>query len=294
MLSSKANNRKSCLRLMIIFSVTASPIGSGEIGSVYCRLRSGFPVRRRPSELSSWRRVEVRWTLSRGRLVVVRRVIFVVERSTELPFISACGLVVSCSWKVVVVYCLRVHRSVAAVWWSQVCGFVPVAAVRSQVPAVHGCAPLFLTAALPLFQPSPFYLLAEKTGTSSLYWSLVSPACFWLVSWVLMVLGGLLKSLSSQCVEPDCFRISGPVAAVASVCSFRVAFQASCGVNYKPDLGGDCKAVVCIWNSLLLLVLRFIDSDGYKLCGVHRELATPETTREFPASEATRRTSHFP
>ncbi|KAH0865576.1 hypothetical protein HID58_082787 [Brassica napus] len=111
-----------------------------------------------------------------------------------------------------------------------------------------------------------------------------------------MVLGGLLKSLSSQCVEvrsrlPDCFRISGPL---ASVCSFRVAFQASCGVNYKPDFGGDCKAVVCIWNSLLLLVLRFIDSDGYKLCGVHRELATPETPREFPASEATRRTSHFP
>lgn len=72
----------------------------------------------------------------------------------------SCRLVkgpVSCSWKVVVVYSLRVHRGVAAVWWSQVCGFVRAAAVRSQVPAVHGCAPLFLVAALPLFQPSPFY-----------------------------------------------------------------------------------------------------------------------------------------
>ncbi|KAL0681882.1 hypothetical protein Bca4012_048729 [Brassica carinata] len=31
----------------------------------------------------------------------------------------------------------------------------------------------------------------------------------------------------------------------------------------------------------------------YKLCGDHQELATPETSREFPTSEATRRTSLF-
>ncbi|KAF3495625.1 hypothetical protein DY000_02056911 [Brassica cretica] len=246
---------------------------SGEIGSVYCRLRSGFPVRR-AIVLAACRGAVDSFSWSSGSC---SKSYLRCGEEYRAPFhfgLWSCRLVkglVSCSWKVVVVYCLRVHRGVAAVWWSQVCWFVRVAAVRSQVPAVHGCAPLFLTAALPLFQPSPFYLI-----------------------WVLMVLGGLLKSLSSQCVEPDCFRISGPVAAVASVCSFRVAFQASCGVNYKPDFGGDCKAVVCIWNSLLLLVLRFIDSDGYKLCGVHRELATPETTREFPPSEATRRTSHFP
>ncbi|CAH8384482.1 unnamed protein product [Eruca vesicaria subsp. sativa] len=30
---------------------------------------------------------------------------------------------------------------------------------------------------------------------------------------------------------------------------------------------------------------RLCESDGYKLCGVHRDLATPETTWEVPASE---------
>ena len=34
-----------------------------------------------------------------------------------------------------------------------------------------------------------------------------------------------------------------------------------------------------------------IDLDNYKLQGVYQELATLEITREFPASEATRRTS---
>ncbi|KAF3528765.1 hypothetical protein DY000_02036918 [Brassica cretica] len=33
------------------------------------------------------------------------------------------------------------------------------------------------------------------------------------------------------------------------------------------------------------------ESDGYKFRGVHRDLATPETTRRLPASEVTRRTS---
>lgn len=52
-----------------------------------------------------------------------------------------------------------------------------------------------------------------------------------------------------------------------------------CDVAYKPSLGVVCKAlVVSIRNPPLLFALRFIDSDGYKLGGVHWELATTETT----------------
>ncbi|KAF3547704.1 hypothetical protein DY000_02003996 [Brassica cretica] len=49
--------------------------------------------------------------------------------------------------------------------------------------------------------------------------------------------------------------------------------------------------MVSIRNSPLFVVWSFRDSDCYKFGGVRWELATPETTREVPASEATRRTS---
>ncbi|KAG2276499.1 hypothetical protein Bca52824_059054 [Brassica carinata] len=38
------------------------------------------------------------------------------------------------------------------------------------------------------------------------------------------------------------FELSGSVAALASACSFRVAFQALCGVNYKPGFGGFARS----------------------------------------------------
>lgn len=41
----------------------------------------------------------------------------------------------------------------------------------------------------------------------------------------------------------------------------------------------------------LSYVKRFLDDDGFKFGGDHRESATPETTRKYPASEITRRTS---
>ncbi|KAH0939851.1 hypothetical protein HID58_007312, partial [Brassica napus] len=90
-----------------------------------------------------------------------------------------------------------------------------------------------------------------------------------------------------------CFKLSGSVAAVASACSFRVAFHALCGVNYKPGFGGFARSRGKYLDLPSIARLALHDSEGYMLRGVHRELATPETTQEFPASEATRRTSHF-
>ncbi|KAF2597790.1 hypothetical protein F2Q68_00007708 [Brassica cretica] len=69
--------------------------------------------------------------------------------------------------------------------------------------------------------------------------------------------GGKLAGL-----QGDVFSNSGSVAAVASACSFRVVFQALCGVFTNPTLV----------------------EQGFVL-------ATPEATWEFPASEETRRTS---
>nr|VDC91932.1 unnamed protein product [Brassica rapa] len=93
--------------------------------------------------------------------------------------------------------------------------------------------------------------------------------------------------------EARCFKLSGSVAAVASACSFRVAFHALCGVNYKPGFGGFARSRGKYLDLPSIARLALHDSEGYMLRGVHRELATPETTQEFPASEATRRTSHF-
>ncbi|KAF2539105.1 hypothetical protein F2Q68_00020329 [Brassica cretica] len=90
-----------------------------------------------------------------------------------------------------------------------------------------------------------------------------------------------------------CFKLSGSVAALASACSFRVAFQALCGVNYKPGFGGFARSRGKYLDLPSIARLALHDSDGYKLRGVHWELTTPETTYEFPRSEATRRTSPF-
>ncbi|KAF2575385.1 hypothetical protein F2Q70_00002356 [Brassica cretica] len=87
--------------------------------------------------------------------------------------------------------------------------------------------------------------------------------------------------------------LSGSVAALASACSFRVAFQALCGVNYKPGFGGFARSRGKYLDLPSIARLALHDSDGYKLRGVHWVLTTPETTYEFPRSEATRRTSPF-
>ncbi|KAG5390104.1 hypothetical protein IGI04_031645, partial [Brassica rapa subsp. trilocularis] len=168
------------------------------------------------------------------------------------------------------------------------------AAVCSLESVVYGCAPLILVAALPLLNHPHFTY--QKTGTGSLYRRLVSLVRFWLGQSGLAGVGGSnLKFSSSQCVvvRARCFKLSGSVAAVASACSFRVAFHALCGVNYKPGFGGFARSRGKYLDLPSIARLALHDSEGYKLRGVHRDLATPETTQEFPASEATRRTSHF-
>ncbi|CAN7093419.1 unnamed protein product [Brassica rapa subsp. narinosa] len=57
--------------------------------------------------------------------------------------------------------------------------------------------------------------------------------------------------------------------------------------------GGIRKVRVLVFETSPMIVLDFIDRESYDRRGVHRELATPETSRELPASEATRRISLF-
>ncbi|KAH0869341.1 LOW QUALITY PROTEIN: hypothetical protein HID58_076363, partial [Brassica napus] len=75
--------------------------------------------------------------------------------------------------------------------------------------------------------------------------------------------------------------------AEASTYSFWDPVQASCGASFIPAL-----LFARLWYVLELSPSdSFIDRESYELCGDHRELATPETLRELPASEETRRTS---
>ncbi|KAF3485313.1 hypothetical protein F2Q69_00056175 [Brassica cretica] len=59
---------------------------------------------------------------------------------------------------------------------------------------------------------------------------------------------------------------SGSVAAVASACSFRVVFQALCGVFTNLTLV-EQGFVVSIWNSVLLLVLRLMVISSWSSSG---------------------------
>lgn len=53
---------------------------------------------------------------------------------------------------------------------------------------------------------------------------------------IIRVLSGLIAT-----VYLDPFLGSGSVAAVASACSFKVVFQALCGVNYNPGFGASSR-----------------------------------------------------
>ncbi|KAL0800423.1 hypothetical protein Bca101_055598 [Brassica carinata] len=64
------------------------------------------------------------------------------------------------------------------------------------------------------------------------------------------------------------------------------SFQMMCNVVYKPGSLG-----VSTGNTPLFFIECLVDCDGYKLCGVHRKLATLEATREISASKKMRRTS---
>ncbi|CAN6932086.1 unnamed protein product [Brassica oleracea] len=78
--------------------------------------------------------------------------------------------------------------------------------------------------------------------------------------------------------------------AEASAYSIWEEVQASCGASFIPALVAFARH----WYVLELspsVVLGLIDRESYELCGDHRELATPETSRELPTSEETRRTS---
>ena len=92
---------------------------------------------------------------------------------------------------------------------------------------------------------------------------LVLPVSIWLGQ--LGVAGyeacGLMLLPSWPCVQN-----SGSVAAVASACSFRVVFQALCGVFTNLTLV-EQGFVVSIWNSLLLLVLRLMVISSWSSSG---------------------------
>ncbi|WZZ29293.1 hypothetical protein YC2023_012694 [Brassica napus] len=96
----------------------------------------------------------------------------------------------------------------------------------------------------------------------------------------------------------DCFLVRGGgdhpslyrLMAEASAYSIWEEVQALCGASFIPALVAFARH----WYVLELspsAVLGLIDRESYELCGDHRELATPETSRELPASEETRRTS---
>ncbi|WZY94269.1 hypothetical protein YC2023_066598 [Brassica napus] len=87
-----------------------------------------------------------------------------------------------------------------------------------------------------------------------------------------------------------------PVLGTKLACFLSVRFgDGSTGCLLGLGLGFKRFVVLCTCPDLVAVarpLAYFIDSDGYKLCGFHRELATLETTWKVPASEATRRTSH--
>ena len=65
--------------------------------------------------------------------------------------------------------------------------------------------------------------------------------------------------------------------------------------RYQPDFctfrDGNGAVRLLVRVSLIFTLVLDYAGDDYKARGVHRELATPEMTREFPATEATRWTS---
>ncbi|KAH0858230.1 hypothetical protein HID58_086491 [Brassica napus] len=191
-----------------------------------------------------------------------------------------------------------VHRGVVAVWWLHVCGLARIAAVCSPESVVYGCAPLILVAALPLLnhphfiyrllllflRPHRGFLEAQRrplglAGVGVAILSFVIPVRGRSRSLGLLA-DGLRFGVSS--LSARCFNLSGSVAAVASACSFRVAFQALCGVNYKPGFGGFARSLG-----------KYLDLPSIARLALHDSDATPETTYEFPGSEATRRISPF-
>ncbi|KAH0862277.1 hypothetical protein HID58_079488 [Brassica napus] len=101
------------------------------------------------------------------------------------------------------------------------------------------------------------------------------------------------ESASRQCSHPGAVVFYGGVAdfLAASAYSFWESVQASCGASFIPALVALARHCYVLELSPLV-ILSFIDRESYELCGDHRELATPETLRELPASEKTRRTSH--
>ncbi|WZZ87540.1 hypothetical protein YC2023_116119 [Brassica napus] len=128
-----------------------------------------------------------------------------------------------------------VHRGVVAVWWLHVCGLARIAAVCSPEPASS-------------FPSSPSRLGLAGVGVA-------------ILSFVIPVRG---RSRSLGLLADG-----GSVAAVASACSFRVAFQALCGVNYKPGFGGFARSLGKYLDLPSIARLALHDSDGYKLRGLH-------------------------
>ncbi|WZZ42830.1 LOW QUALITY PROTEIN: hypothetical protein YC2023_039089 [Brassica napus] len=78
--------------------------------------------------------------------------------------------------------------------------------------------------------------------------------------------------------------------AIASTCSFGEGFTRRWR-DIQTGFDGTAKPCGKYLDFSPMAVMCFIYRERYKFRGVHWKLATPETSRELPASEATRRTS---
>ncbi|KAH0875205.1 LOW QUALITY PROTEIN: hypothetical protein HID58_072567, partial [Brassica napus] len=166
-------------------------------------------------------------------------------------------------------------------------------------------------------------LVASNLCRSFLFRHLIQPLREWPTAWLLVLsrFGCLDGSRESLAVFVSAsHRSSHPGTVVLVLFHLRWCSRLSCvgcGNGSNPtlcrsvdgrsehllDMGCGSKCRVALHTNQLWwrrqsfvfetspsVLLRFIDRKSYKFGGDHRELATPETSRELPASEATRRT----
>ncbi|KAF3584183.1 hypothetical protein F2Q69_00026948 [Brassica cretica] len=102
-----------------------------------------------------------------------------------------------------------------------------------------------------------------------------------------------LVCLIRSALDPSPFTPdSGPLimTAIESTCSFGEGFTRRWR-DIRTGFDGTAKPCGKYLDFSPMAVMCFIYRERYKFRGVHWKLATPETSRELPASEATRRTS---
>ncbi|KAH0891578.1 hypothetical protein HID58_054007, partial [Brassica napus] len=94
------------------------------------------------------------------------------------------------------------------------------------------------------------------------------------------------KAVLGLSFPPRCLLLT----AIASTCSFGEGFTRRWR-DIQTGFDGTAKPCGKYLDFSPMAVMCFIYRERYKFRGVHWKLATPETSRELPASEATRRTS---